>query len=87
MKALRCDLANLIKIWYVFVRARDPDYFKKELWDRNGNWQLRARTLLGWDNSSGQPQAPAGIHDSAVPRIDRRHHVLRKYACPTLVHA
>ena len=39
LKAHRRELANLIKTWYVFVRKYEPDYFKKELWGRKGNWQ------------------------------------------------
>ena len=39
LKALRQRLANLVKIWYAHVRAGQPDYFNKELWDRKKNWQ------------------------------------------------
>ena len=41
LKALRQELADLVKIWYQYatVRVGQPDYFKKELWDRKKNWQ------------------------------------------------
>jgi hypothetical protein len=39
LKALRQDLANLVKFWYASVRPGQPTYFNKQLWERKGNWQ------------------------------------------------
>ena len=38
-KTHRQDLANLIKIWYAYTRARQADYFQQKLWGRKGKWQ------------------------------------------------
>ena len=40
LKARRRELADLIKSWYVCVRAGQVDYFRQELWDRKGKWKL-----------------------------------------------